>query len=61
MYFTACAGKEGRPLYGYRPVGYINKTLEGGRKTIVPHEPNASILQWAFQELSLGQNTVAGI
>jgi len=54
------ARKEGRWM-ATAPIGYQNKTLEGGRKTIVPKLPVASILQWAFEELSLGQNTVAEI
>jgi DNA invertase Pin-like site-specific DNA recombinase len=54
------ARKEGRYM-ATAPVGYKNKTLEGGKKTIVPYEPNASVLQWAFKELSLGQNTVVEI
>jgi site-specific DNA recombinase len=54
------AKKEGRWM-ATAPIGYQNQTLEGGRKTIVPKQPVASILQWAFEELSLGQNTVAEI
>jgi site-specific DNA recombinase len=54
------ARKEGRYM-ATAPVGYINKTMEGGRKTIVPHEPNASILQWAFKEVSEGNNTIAEV
>ncbi len=54
------ARKEGRWM-ATAPVGYKNRTLEGGRKTIVPNQPVASILQWAFEELSLGQNTVVEI
>ena len=54
------ARKEGRYM-ATAPVGYKNRTLDGGRKTIVPHEPVASVLQWAFDELSIGQNTVVEI
>ncbi|WP_354431647.1 MULTISPECIES: recombinase family protein [unclassified Mucilaginibacter] len=54
------ARKEGRYM-ATAPVGYKNRTLDGGRKTIVPHEPAASVLQWAFDELSIGQNTVVEI
>src|ERR1700742_4725186 len=39
------ARKEGRYM-STAPVGYINKTLEGGIKTIVQHEPNASVSKW---------------
>ncbi|WP_317173973.1 recombinase family protein [Mucilaginibacter glaciei] len=54
------ARKEGRYM-ATAPVGYKNRTLDGGRKTIVPYEPVASVLQWAFDELSIGQNTVVEI
>lgn len=50
------ARKEGRWMAS-APVDYKNKKLEGGRKTIVPHEPNASALKWAFAELSNGNDT----
>jgi DNA invertase Pin-like site-specific DNA recombinase len=54
------ARKEGRYM-ATAPVGYKNRTLEGGRKTIVLNQPTAGVLQWAFEELSLGQNTVVEI
>ncbi|MFD2147464.1 recombinase family protein [Mucilaginibacter antarcticus] len=54
------ARKEGRYM-ATAPVGYKNRTLDGGRKTIVPHEPAASVLQWAFDEVSVGQTTVVEI
>jgi site-specific DNA recombinase len=54
------ARKEGRYM-ATAPLGYKNRTLDGGKKTIVPYEPAASLLQWAFEELSLGQNTVVEI
>jgi site-specific DNA recombinase len=54
------ARKEGRYM-STAPVGYLNRTMEGGRKTIVPNQPVASILQWAFEKLSIGQNTVVEI
>ncbi len=54
------ARKEGRWMAS-APIGYKNKTLEGGKKTIVPNEPTASILTWAFTELSFGENTIAEI
>jgi site-specific DNA recombinase len=54
------ARKEGRWM-ATAPVGYQNRTLEGGSKTIVLKEPQASILKWSFEELSRGQDTVAEI
>jgi site-specific DNA recombinase len=54
------ARKEGRYM-ATAPIGYKNRTMEGGRKTIVPFEPAASILQWAFEEVSHGQNTVVEV
>jgi len=54
------ARKEGRHM-ATAPIGYKNKTLEGGRKTIVIHEPVAAILRWSFEELSKGQNTIIEI
>ncbi len=54
------ARKEGRYM-ATAPVGYKNRTLDGGRKTIVPFEPAASVLQWAFYEISVGQNTVVEV
>lgn len=54
------ARKEGRYMAS-APIGYKNRTLEDGRKTIVPQEPNASVLQWAFKEVSEGNNTVVDV
>ena len=54
------ARKEGRYM-ATAPVGYINKTLEGGKKTIVAQEPNASLLKWAFEEVSQGNYTIAEV
>lgn len=54
------AKKEGRWMCS-APVGYMNKTLEGGRKTIVFREPAASIMKWVFNELSLGNHPVEQI
>lgn len=45
------ARKEGR-FMATAPVGYVNQILEGGIKRIVPKEPQASIIQWAFKEVS---------
>lgn len=47
------ARKEGRYM-GLAPIGYINKVTEDGRKYIAPEEPQATILKWAFIELSKG-------
>jgi site-specific DNA recombinase len=47
------AKKEGRYL-GIAPTGYINRTSEAGKKYIEPHEPQASIMKWAFETLADG-------
>jgi|SRR5690554_6816463 len=47
------AKKEGRYM-GLAPVGYRNKIDESGNKYIAPKEPDATILHWAFEELSSG-------
>ncbi|TWI20297.1 recombinase family protein [Sphingobacterium siyangense] len=47
------AKKEGRYM-GLAPLGYKNKIDDGGNKYITPKEPDTSILQWAFQQLSEG-------
>ena len=47
------ARKEGHYM-GLAPVGYINKTDEAGRKLISSLEPQANILQWAFNQISEG-------
>lgn len=54
------ARKEGRYM-GTAPVGYINKSYDDGTKYIAPHEPHASILKWAFQELANGTFNVMQI
>jgi site-specific DNA recombinase len=54
------AKKEGRWM-ATAPVGYANRTLEGGRKTIVFKEPHATILKWAFKEISKGNSTVVDV
>lgn len=48
------ARKEGRWMAS-APIGYINKSTEGGRKFITPKEPAASIIRWAFEEIAKGQ------
>jgi len=45
------ARKEGRYLTT-GPYGYINRTTDGGKKTIVPVESKASIVQWAFEQVA---------
>jgi DNA invertase Pin-like site-specific DNA recombinase len=47
------ARKEGRYM-GLAPIGYQNKSYEDGRKYIAPKEPEASIIRWAYEELSKG-------
>lgn len=39
---------------GTAPIGYVNKTDGSGKKIIAPVEPQASIMKWAFNELSKG-------
>jgi site-specific DNA recombinase len=45
------AVKEGRYM-GQAPVGYSNKVTEDGQKYIAPHEPDASIMKWAFEKVA---------
>ena len=45
------ARKEGR-FMATAPVGYVNQILEGGIKRIIPREPQAALIQWAFKEVS---------
>ena len=47
------ARKEGR-LMGKAPFGYINRSMEDGRKYIAIKEPEASALRWAFEEIAKG-------
>ncbi len=47
------AKKEGRYV-SQAPVGYANRSKEDGSKYIALKEPEASIMRWAFQELSKG-------
>lgn len=51
------ARKEGRYM-GVAPVGYINKITEKEVKYIAPDEPNAGIMQWAFEEVATGKFNV---
>ena len=55
------ARKEGRWM-GPAPFGYANKVTEDGKKYIAPKEPEAAIIQWAFnQVLSAGKDSVLSI
>ena len=54
------ARKEGRYM-GLAPFGYENKTKEDGTKYIAPKEPEASIIQWAFEEVARGVFNTAQI
>lgn len=47
------AKKEGRVL-GIAPYGYINRSREDGKKYIALKEPEASNIQWAFNEIAKG-------
>ena len=47
------AKKEGRYM-GLAPVGYLNRIDESGNKYIIPKEPDATILIWAFKQLAKG-------
>ncbi|MBX3241042.1 MAG: recombinase family protein [Chitinophagaceae bacterium] len=42
------AKKEGRYM-GRAPIGYINISMPDGRKMIVPHEPEATLIKIAFE------------
>ena len=54
------AKKEGRYM-AMAPVGYVNKTLEGGKKVIVPDESQADLVRWAFKEVATGHTTVIDV
>jgi site-specific DNA recombinase len=47
------ARKEGRYM-GPAPLGYVNKITENKRKYIAPHEFEAPILKWAFEQIATG-------
>jgi site-specific DNA recombinase len=47
------ANKEGRWM-GLAPIGYKNRITEDGKKYIVIHEPEASYMKWAFEQLAEG-------
>lgn len=48
------ARKEGRWMAS-APVGYKNSITEGGKKLIIPKEPEASILKFSFEKIASGQ------
>lgn len=48
------ARKEGRWM-ATAPIGYVNRINEMGKKQIVLREPQASIIKWAFKEISEGK------
>ncbi|MEQ7800049.1 recombinase family protein [Pedobacter sp. ASV1-7] len=47
------AKKEGRWM-GLAPIGYKNRITQDGRKYIAIHEPEASYMKWAFEQLAEG-------
>lgn len=47
------ARKEGRYM-GLAPIGYANRTDEGGRKCIAPKEPEAGIIRWSYEKIAEG-------
>ncbi|TCS86118.1 DNA invertase Pin-like site-specific DNA recombinase [Anseongella ginsenosidimutans] len=51
------ARKEGRWV-AMAPTGYVNRTTETGTKYIVPKEPEASLLKWAFTEVAKGKHPI---
>src|SRR6266542_2563375 len=53
IYGMRRARKEGRWM-ATAPIGYVNRTMEGGKKYIEPYEPEASIMKWAFEEIAKG-------
>ncbi|WP_179415422.1 recombinase family protein [Mucilaginibacter sp. E4BP6] len=54
------ARKEGRYM-ATAPVGYVNHIMEGGIKRIIPDEPQASIMKWAFNEIRKNKYTIEQI
>lgn len=48
------AKKEGR-MMGTAPYGYINRSMEDGKKYIAIKQPEASNIIWAFNEVAKGQ------
>jgi site-specific DNA recombinase len=54
------AKQEGR-CTGLAPIGYINITLIDGKKCIVPHEPEATIVRNVFTELAKGGHSTHSV
>jgi site-specific DNA recombinase len=54
------AKKEGRWM-GTAPIGYKNRSTEGGKKYIAPDPAAAAIMQWVFLELSTGKFTTESV
>ncbi len=46
---------------GKAPIGYKNKIYEDGKRYIALEEPYASVIKWAFNELSLGTSSTAEV
>ena len=53
------ARKEGRYLTT-GPYGYINRT-DAGKKTIVPVEPQAGLVRWAFEQIAQGPHHIDNV
>lgn len=43
------------------PIGYINVTLMDGKKAIVPKEPEAEVIKWAFDKVSQNDHKLSEI
>ncbi|RZJ92390.1 MAG: recombinase family protein [Chryseobacterium sp.] len=56
----ARARKEGRCI-GKAPIGYKNKCNPDGKKFIELNEPDATLIAWAFHEMSYGIEPISGI
>jgi site-specific DNA recombinase len=54
------ARKEGRYLTT-GPYGYVNRTTEAGQKTIIPFEPKAANIRWAFEQVAGGLLHIDGV
>jgi site-specific DNA recombinase len=54
------AMKEGRYL-ATAPFGYVNRTLDNGRKVIAPVEGNAELVKMAFEEVAKGTHHIDNI
>ncbi|WP_294230875.1 recombinase family protein [uncultured Chryseobacterium sp.] len=43
------------------PIGFVNVTLMDGKKTIVPKEPEAEIIKWAFNQVIQNDHRISEI